>query len=39
MKTLIYGAGPIGRWLTLGLHNAGKWDYTCRRAHKRKESC
>lgn len=24
MKTLIYGAGPIGRWLALGLHNAGK---------------
>ena len=24
MKTLIYGAGPIGRWIALGLHNAGK---------------
>ena len=24
MKILIYGAGPIGRWLALGLHNAGK---------------
>ena len=24
MKTLIFGAGPIGRWLALGLHKAGK---------------
>ncbi len=24
MKTLIYGAGPIGRWLTVRLQNAGK---------------
>ena len=24
MKTLIYGAGPIGRWLALRLHQAGK---------------
>ncbi len=24
MKTLIYGAGPIGRWLALRLHSAGK---------------
>ena len=23
MKTLIYGAGPIGRWLALRLHQAG----------------
>ena len=23
MKTLIYGAGPIGRWLSLRLHDAG----------------
>ena len=24
MKTLVYGAGPIGRWLALRLHQAGK---------------
>ncbi len=24
MKTLIYGAGPIGRWLALRLHQAGR---------------
>ncbi len=24
MKTLIYGAGPIGQWLALRLHSAGK---------------
>ena len=24
MRTLIYGAGPIGRWLALRLHKAGK---------------
>ncbi len=24
MKTLIYGAGPIGRWLALRLHQAGQ---------------
>lgn len=24
MKTLIFGAGPIGRWIALGLHKAGK---------------
>ncbi len=24
MRTLIYGAGPIGRWLALRLHRAGK---------------
>ena len=24
MKVLIYGSGPIGRWLALRLHNAGK---------------
>lgn len=24
MKTLIYGAGPIGRWLALRLHLAGQ---------------
>ena len=24
MKTLIYGAGPIGRWLALRLHEAGR---------------
>ena len=24
MKTLIYGAGPIGQWLALRLHEAGK---------------
>ena len=24
MKTLIYGAGPIGQWLALRLHQAGK---------------
>ena len=24
MKTLIYGAGPIGRWLALRLHHAGQ---------------
>lgn len=24
MKTLIYGAGPIGQWLTLRLHRAGQ---------------
>lgn len=24
MRTLVYGAGPIGRWLSLRLHQAGK---------------
>ena len=24
MKTLIYGAGPIGRWMALRLHEAGR---------------
>jgi 2-dehydropantoate 2-reductase len=24
MRTLVYGAGPIGRWLSLRLHRAGK---------------
>ncbi len=24
MKTLIYGAGPIGQWLALRLHRAGR---------------
>ena len=24
MKTLIYGAGPIGRWLALRMHQAGQ---------------
>lgn len=24
MKTLVFGAGPIGRWLSLRLHHAGK---------------
>lgn len=24
MKTLIFGAVPIGRWIALGLHKAGK---------------
>ena len=24
MKTLVYGAGPIGRWLALRLHQGGK---------------